>query len=111
MELSPKKLMRIIGEHFRRYAHALRFAIGLHGAQKFDPIGKYKHYQISSGARASLMHACVYTAGACPGIRKRGGGPKSESLFFCFSIFKGGGAAQKIAGKMIFSTKKVAKYR
>ena len=22
--------MRIIGEHFRRYAHALRFAIGLH---------------------------------------------------------------------------------
>ena len=21
-----------IGEHFRRYAHALRFAIGLHGA-------------------------------------------------------------------------------
>ena len=32
----PKKiLMRGIGEHFslfRRYAHALRFAIGLHGA-------------------------------------------------------------------------------
>ena len=29
---------------------------------------------------------------ACPGIRK-GGGPKSESLFFffCFSIFQGGG--------------------
>ena len=27
-----KKLMRGIGEHFRRYAHALRFAIGLHGA-------------------------------------------------------------------------------
>ena len=50
--------------------------------------------------------------GACPGIRK-GGGPKSESLFFifCFSIFQGGGAAQKIAEKMIFSTKKVAKYR
>ena len=23
--------MRIIGDHFRRYAHALRFAIGLHG--------------------------------------------------------------------------------
>ena len=36
------------------------------------------------------------------------GGPKSESLFFQF--FKGG-AAQKIAEKMIFSTKKVAKYR
>ena len=51
--------------------------------------------------------------GACPGIRKRGG-PKSESLFFfffCFSIFQGGGGpAQKIAEKMIFSTKKVAKY-
>ena len=27
-----KKLMRGIGEHFRRYAHVLRFAIGLHGA-------------------------------------------------------------------------------
>ena len=25
-----KKLMRGIGEHFRRYAHALRFAIGLY---------------------------------------------------------------------------------
>ena len=58
--------------------------------------------------------------GACPGICKRGG-PKSESLFFfffvffffffCFSIFQGGGPAQKLAEKMIFSTKKVAKYR
>ena len=39
--------------------------------------------------------------------------PKSESLFFFFllSNFLGGGAAQKIAEKMIFSTKKVAKYR
>ena len=28
----PKKiLMRGIGEHFKRYAHALGFAIGLHG--------------------------------------------------------------------------------
>ena len=27
MELFQKKLLRIIGEHFRRYAHALRFAI------------------------------------------------------------------------------------
>ena len=54
--------------------------------------------------------------GACPGIRK-GGGPKSESLFFffffffCFSIFRGGGPAQKIAEKMILPTKKVAKYK
>ena len=34
MELFKKKLMRGIGfgEHFRQYAHALRFAIGLHGA-------------------------------------------------------------------------------
>ena len=37
----------------------------------------------------------------------RGGGPKSESLFF----FRGGGPAQTLAEKMIFSTKKVAKYR
>ena len=29
MELFPKKFN---GEHFRQYAHALRFAIGLHGA-------------------------------------------------------------------------------
>ena len=29
MELFPKILMRGIGEHFRRYAHALRFAIGV----------------------------------------------------------------------------------
>ena len=46
--------MRIIGDHFRRYAHALRFAIGLHGAKKLHSIVKNKHYQISSGARASL---------------------------------------------------------
>ena len=32
MELFQKKLMRGIEEHFRRYAHAVRFAIGLHGA-------------------------------------------------------------------------------
>ena len=30
--------------------HALRFAGGLDGTQKFNPIVKYKHYQISSGA-------------------------------------------------------------
>ena len=51
MELFPKKL---IGEDFRRYAHALRFAVGLQGTQKFHPIVKFKHYQISSGALASL---------------------------------------------------------
>ena len=35
MELFPNFFnagLRGIGEHFRRYAHALRFAIGLHGA-------------------------------------------------------------------------------
>ena len=47
---------------------------------------------------------------ACPEIRK-GGGPKSESLFFLLFNFSGGGPAQKIAEKMIFSTKKEAKYR
>ena len=36
--------------------HALRFAVGLHGTQKYHPIVKYTHYQISSGARASLYH-------------------------------------------------------
>ena len=59
----------------------------------------------------------MYITGACPGIRKRGG-PKSESpffffffFFFAFQFFRGGGPAQKLAEKMIFSTKKVAKYR
>ena len=55
MKLFQKNLMRGIGEFFRRYGHALKFAIGVHGAQKFHPIVKYKHYQISSGARASLV--------------------------------------------------------
>ena len=44
MELFQKKfiLMRDIGEHFRRYSHSLRFAIGQHGAKKFHPNVKYK---------------------------------------------------------------------
>ena len=32
-------------------------------------------------------------------------------FFFWFSIFQGGGPAQKLAEKMTFSTKKVVKYR
>ena len=35
-----------------------------------------------------MSHTC---AGACPGIRKGGGGPKSESLFFsAFQFLEGG---------------------
>ena len=45
----------------------------------------------------------------------RGGGPKSKSLFFFIFFFAfqflRGGPAQKIAEKIIFSTKKVAKYK
>ena len=45
----------------------------------------------------------------------RGGGPKSESLFFFFFLLfnfsGGGGSAQKIDEEIIFSTKKLAKYR
>ena len=48
--------MCTLGEHFRQYAHALRFAFGLHGTQKFHPVVKYKHYQISIGAQASLIN-------------------------------------------------------
>ena len=51
--------------------------------------------------------------GACPGIGK-GGGLKSENFFFfffAFQSFSGGGPAENIAEKMIFSTKKAAKYR
>ena len=43
----------------------------------------------------------------------RGGAQNIKAFFFRFSIFKyfrGGGAAQKVAEKMIFLTKKVAKY-
>ena len=40
-----------------------------------------------------------------------GGGRKSEKLFFAFQYSRGGAPAQKIADKMIFPTKKVAKYR
>ena len=53
-------------------------------------------------------------SGACPGIRKGGGGGGEnlkKNLFFAFHYFKGRGAAQKIADKMIFPTKKVAKYK
>ena len=44
-----------------------------------------------------------------------GGGPKSETFFFffflAFQFFRGGRPAQKLAEKMKFLTKKVAKYR
>ena len=55
------------------------------------------------------MHITV----ACPGIRKGGGGggQKSERLFFLFFNFLRGDPAQKTAEKMIFPTKKVAKFR
>ena len=54
----------------------------------------------------------TYSPGACPGIRKRGGGAQNLKTFFFLSNFSGGGGpAQKIAEKLIFSTKKVAKYR
>ena len=49
-----KKIICAPEEHFRRYVYALRFAIGLLGTQTFHPIVKYKHYQISSRARAVL---------------------------------------------------------
>ena len=61
------------------------------------------------------MFMCIPSA--CPGIRRGGGGAKSESffiyLFFAFQFFRGGGQLrkQKIAEKMIFSTKTVANYR
>ena len=42
----------------------------------------------------------------------RGGAQNLKAFFFfCFSIFQGGGPAQKLAEKMTFSTEKVAKYR
>ena len=46
-----------------------------------------------------------HLSGACPGIRKGGGGQNLKAFLFCFifSIFQGD--PQKIAEKMIFSTK------
>ena len=42
----------------------------------------------------------------------RGGGVQNLKAFFlAFQFLRGGGPAQKIAEKMTFSTKKVAKYR
>ena len=40
-----------------------------------------------------------------------GGGRKSERIFFLLFNFSREGPAQKIADKIIFPTKKVAKYR
>ena len=53
-------------------------------------------------------------SGACPGICK-GGWQNLKAfillfIFFAFQVFRGG-PAKKIAEKMAFSTKKVAKYR
>ena len=47
----------------------------------------------------------------CPAIRKGGGAQNLKAFFFLLFNFSGGGPAQKIAEKIIFSTKKVAKYR
>ena len=62
-----------------------------------------------------FMHCMRITdvaTGACPGIRKRGAqNVKTFLFFFAFQFFKGGGPAQKLAEKMTFSTKKVAKCR
>ena len=55
------------------------------------------------------------SSGACPGIRKGGWGqnlkPYFFFFFFAFQFFRGGGPAQNAAEKMIFSPKKVTKYR
>ena len=47
-------MMELLEEHFRQYVHAHRFAVGLHGTQKFYPTVKYKPYQILGRARGSL---------------------------------------------------------
>ena len=70
MELFVFFLICALGEHFRQYALAIRFVVGLHSAEKFHPIIKYEHYQISSGARISLP-----IMGA-PRNFRRGGGKK-----------------------------------
>ena len=55
MELFKKNEICALRKKFRLYAHAIRFAFDLHSTKKFHPIVKYKHYQISSGSRASLF--------------------------------------------------------
>ena len=49
----------------------------------------------------------VSSPGARPEFVRGGGAQNLKAFFFCFSIFQGGGPAQKIAEKIIvFSTKK-----
>ena len=48
---------------------------------------------------------------ACPGIRWGGGGGENPKGFFLLFTWFYPITAQKIAAKMIFPTKKVAKYR
>ena len=57
-------------------------------------------------------------SGACPGIRKRGAQNLKAFFYYFFFIlffllfnFSAGAPAQRLAEKLTFSTKKVAKYR
>ena len=63
------------------------------------------------GSLSQIVYWYTRISGACPGIRKRGGGAQNLKgfFFFAFQFFRVGGPAQKIAEKMIFLTKKVAK--
>ena len=58
--------------------------------------------------RSAAKHSQAYAA--CPRIHNGGGGKNMQGFFFAFQ-FSTGGSAQKIAGKLKFPTKIVAKYR
>ena len=76
-----------------------------------------------SGSVHDMLHVCysssvhlymafyMYVQARVQEFVRGGGGQDLKAFFFAFQFFRGGGAAQKIDEKMIFSTKKVAKYR
>ena len=88
MELFRHFLICALVEHFRRYAHEIKFVIGLHDTQKFHPIVKYEHYQISSGARPNLMRPYTeYRIDVIASIAFLGSCPKSAlNLYICLPL-------------------------
>ena len=104
--------MRCISPENNKYIYHFMLHYPFYGSQKLQ-VSKKVIACRNEAIRDSvvMLHTDKDTCQARVQEFVRGGGAKSESLFFCFSIFRGGGAAQKIAEKMIFSTKNVAKYR
>ena len=83
---------------------------GLKGEERFE---LEKGEQFTLFLVVSKLNGIWRVPGACTGICKRGAQNLKAFFFFFFFAFQffRGGPAQKIAEKIIFSTKKVGKYR